>query len=233
VNLTLTAANFTASWQQVQPGNQYTVNYLWPGSLYSGTFALARTSATSQIYEYKFPQCGRAYVGPGWPYDGIAYSAVTPYLRYDARTDPVTLQPRCTLTMFLTGLLEPKPQSFAGHGSSIPFGSNVTPTCTDSTTILVSTREWNLKNCGTRSVQLMDGKVCALDTTQSPLPGTPTVTVGDAVAANGEIRMRNAFTGPGHVAVRTNLTTQVITTGTYKEVGDPLLMLTNVTTTYG
>jgi hypothetical protein len=222
VNVTLSASDYAVSVETTQstPSVTYTMNYLFKGSDYNGTFALTPSASDPTVYEYLFSSC----------------AGYTPSIKYytGRRIN------NCRLFVDFPALIEPE-------DSSPVSGENTTPTCGASQAVQLYTEEISVTTCGTRSTQVLDARTCPIYI--DPFTGAYVLTGTDnlydqildpSLRSFGVIYVFKAGTdrdvnGFDFYVVHGNLGfsyTRSVNSATASESGNPLVTLTNVTTTY-
>lgn len=227
INVTLSASDYTVSVEVEETSSvspvytrTYTMNYKFVGSSYSGTFSLTPTASDPEIFEYLFSSC----------------AGFTPSIRYYLKSGA------CGLEVDLPALIEPEAKPPAS-------GEDTTPTCGASQAIQLYVERVEITSCGSQSELVLDAKTSPVYT--DPITGgrslistsdlygiisgtlTPTTLVDlQKAGTNRDVAYYNATYYPVNGSFNVATLQKTVDTSTATESGNPIVTLTNMTTTY-
>lgn len=223
INVTLAAYDYAISVEtsQTSPSVTYTMNYLFKGSDYNGTFALTPSAGDSTVYEYLFSSCA-GYTPSIRYYTGLSGSA------------------NCKLLVDFPALIEPE-------ASPPTSGENTTPTCGASQAVQLFTEQKSVTTCGTRSDVVLDARSSPIyiDPYTGAYVLTGTNNLYDQIAGTeprsfGVIYVFKAGTDRDPVGLDfycvhgtySGYYARSVNSSSVTQSGTPTVTLTNVTTTY-
>jgi len=225
INLTLSGSDYTLEFDATVVRSasvsgvgtftrNYKFRYLFPGSLYAGTFSLTPRLSDPTIYEYLFDECGEGCQG---------------YIRFLTGLEINN----CRLQAFLPGVTEP---------DSWPpdDGNDDAASCGVSLPVATFQPSLTLSSCGPTDTTLVDGsKIALTGTPEGAIVLTGNKTLRSAIDENfAYVSPCVLGTGNGssfHVVVGQTgsiLVSDTITAANVSESGDPLVKITNIETAY-